>query len=172
MSSDRSVEEAAFQGQGGSLVRPQRAATDLVKMLQSRDREAAWSGLGEQRQTWWISCSPGTERQPGQASASSDRPGLRSCRLEFSLVRYQRCLASASPLCSSLEKLPAGLAGLSTLASISGALWNTDSSVKVLHWLAVLILQHLSPASATMSSQIRVELEIVLCSCTIHNLAT
>ena len=54
--------------------------------------------------------------QPGQASASSDRPGLRSCRLEFSLVRYQRCLASFSPSCSSLEKLPAVLAGLSQLA--------------------------------------------------------
>ena len=109
-SRERPGGEAAVQGQGGSLARPRLAATDLVEKLQSRDR-----------------------RQPGQASASSDRPGWRSCRLEFSLVRYRRCLASSSPSCSSLEKLPAGLAGLSTLASILGALWNNVSSVKVLH---------------------------------------
>ena len=29
------------------LTRPQQAATDLVKKLQSRDREAAWPGLGK-----------------------------------------------------------------------------------------------------------------------------
>jgi hypothetical protein len=52
MRSNKPGEEAAVQGQGGSLVMPWQAATDLVKMLQSKDREAAWSGLGEQRQTW------------------------------------------------------------------------------------------------------------------------
>ena len=76
-----------------------------MEKLQSRDREAAWPGLAEQRktrleklqasvepgaiQTWWRSCSPGTGRQPGQASQSSERLGWRSCRLVFSLVPYK-----------------------------------------------------------------------------------
>ena len=47
----------------------------MVENLQSRDREAAWPDLGEQQTTWWRICSPGTGRQPDQASASSDRPG-------------------------------------------------------------------------------------------------
>ena len=42
-SSDRPGEDAAVQGQGGSLVQPRQAATDLVEKLQSRDRDAAWS---------------------------------------------------------------------------------------------------------------------------------
>ena len=89
-SSDRPGRKAAVQGQGGSLVRPRPAVTDLVKKLHSRNREAAWSGLDEQRQTWWRSCSPWTGMQPGQASASSDRPGWRSCRLEFSLEQVSK----------------------------------------------------------------------------------
>ena len=51
-SSDKSGGEAAVQGQRDSLAKPGRAVIDLVKKLQSRNREAAWSGLNKQRQTW------------------------------------------------------------------------------------------------------------------------
>ena len=40
-SSDRPGGEAAVQGQGGSLARPPQAVIDMLKKLQSRNREAA-----------------------------------------------------------------------------------------------------------------------------------